>query len=147
MKKDQVGGSFFAFLGIFFLLLSLKLPTGKITQPGPGIFPITRSVLLLAIGIVIFFSAKEKNHLDWRNALPNLAKPSAIILLTLAFILLMGRLGYLLTSFIYLFSLLWVVCRYRVFFSAALSGTLAVGSWYFFGKLLGIQLPLGPWNL
>ena len=147
MKKDQVGGLFFAFLGMSFFLLSFKLPAGKITQPGPGIFPLTLSVLLLVIGLVIFFSGKEKANLDWRKALPNLAKPAAIILLTLAFIILMNRLGYLFASFLYLLGLLLVVCRFKLFFSAALSGILAAGSWYFFGKILGIQLPLGPWYL
>jgi hypothetical protein len=59
----------------------------------------------------------------------------------------MGRLGYLLTSFLYLFSLFYLVSRFKLFFSAGLSGILAAGSWYFFGKILGIFLPMGPWNL
>ncbi len=77
----------------------------------------------------------------------NLGNPLAIILLTLAFIVLMDRLGYIATSFLYLFSLFLFVCRFKILFSAGLSGILAVGSWYLFGKTLGIHLPLGPWNL
>ncbi len=148
MKRDQAGGFFFVFVGIFFFFLAIKLPVGKLTQPGPGIFPLALSLLLFTVGIIIFFStAKEKTKIDWRKGFRDLAKPAAIVLLTLAYIILMGRLGYLLTSFIYLFSLFFLVSRYKWFFCAGLSGILAVASWIFFGKILGIQLPLGPWNL
>jgi putative tricarboxylic transport membrane protein len=148
MKRDHVGGVFFAVVGIFFFLLSRDLPVGKLTQPGPGIFPIVLSLLLFTAGLIIFFStAKENSKTDWRKGMSNLAKPAGIVLLTLVYIVLMNRLGYLLTSFIYLFSLFLLVCRYKWFFAAGLSGILAAASWIFFGKVLGIQLPPGPWNI
>jgi len=147
MNKDHAGGLFFLFVGICFFFLSIKLPIGKFTQPGPAIFPLALSFLLCIIGLLIFFSSKGKQKIDWVRDLENLAKPLAIILLTLAFIIFLGRLGYLLTSFLYLFSLFFLVSRFKFFFSASLAGLLAAGSWYFFGKILGIFLPLGPLNL
>jgi len=147
MNKDRAGGLFFLFVGVWVFSLSIKLPIGKFTEPGPAIFPLLLSFLLSIIGILIFFSSRGKPKIDWRKDFTNLAKPVAIILLTLAFIIFMGRLGYLVTSFLYLFSLFLFVCRFKLFFSASLSGILAAGSWYFFGKILGIFLPLGPWNL
>lgn len=147
MKRDQIGGLFFLFLGVSFFLLSIKLPTGKLTQPGPGIFPLILSLLLFTVGLLVFFSKEEKTNVEWRKGLVNVGKPLLIILLTLAFIILLGRLGYVATSFLYLFSLFLFVCRFKIFFSVGLSVVLALGSWYFFGKTLGIPLPLGPWNL
>ncbi len=147
MNKDHAGGLFFLFVGICFFLLSIKLPIGKFTQPGPAIFPLILSSLLCIIGLLVFISSKGKPKIDWARGRENLAKPLTIILLTLAFIIFMGRLGYLLTSFLYLFSLFYLVSRLKLFFSASLSGTLAVGSWYFFGKILGIFLPMGPLHL
>jgi len=147
MNKDRAGGLFFLFVGVCFFFLSIKLPVGKFTQPGPAIFPLILSLLLSIIGILVFFSGKRSPEIDRAKDSGNLAKPLAIILLTLAFIFFMGRLGYLLTSFLYLFSLFFLVSRFKWFFSAGLSGILAAGSWYFFGKILGIFLPLGPWNL
>jgi len=138
---------FFLFVGICFLSLSAKLPIGKFTQPGPGIFPLVLSLLLSIMGLLIFFSSKGNLRIHWTKDFENLAKPLAIILLTLAFIIFLGKLGYLLTSFFYLFGLFFLVSRFKWLFSAGLSGILAVGSWYFFGKILGIFLPLGPWNL
>gem|GEM_PF-886246 len=147
MNKDHAGGLFFLFVGICFFFFSIKLPIGKFTQPGPAIFPLVLSLLLSIMGLLVFFSSKGKPKMDWAMDFENLAKPLAIILLTLAFIIFMGQLGYLVTSFLYLFSLFFLVSRFKLFFSASLSGILAAGSWYFFGKILGIFLPLGPWNL
>jgi len=147
MNKDHAGGLFFLFVGVCFLSLSIKLPIGKLTQPGPAIFPLILSLLLSLMGVLIFFASKGKPKIDRAEDRDNLAKPLAIILLTLTFIIFMGQLGYLVTSFLYLFSLFFLVSRFKLFFSASFSGILAAGSWYFFGKFLGIHLPLGPWNL
>jgi putative tricarboxylic transport membrane protein len=147
MSKNHAGGLFFLFVGICFFSLAIKLPIGKFTQPGPAIFPLVLSLLLSIMGLLILLSSKGKEKIEWAKDLVNLAKPLAIILLTLAFIIFMGRLGYLITSFLYLLSLLSLVSRFKLFLSAGLSGILAAGSWYFFGKILGIHLPLGLWNL
>jgi len=147
MNKDHAGGLFFLLVGICFFSLSIKLPIGKFTQPGPAIFPLVLALFLSIIGLLLFFSSKGKPKMDWAKDFENLAKPLAIILLTLAFIVFMGPLGYLATSFLYLFSLFFLVSGFKLFFSVSLSGILAAGSWYFFGKILGIFLPMGPWNL
>ena len=147
MSKDRIGGLFFLFVGLCFFSFSVQLPLGKITQPGPAVFPFFLSLLLAVIGLAIFFSAKKEKPTDGEKNSDRLSKPLAIILLTLGFILFMGRLGYLLASFAYLFCLFYLVSRYKLILSAGLSGILAAGTWYFFGKILGIFLPLGPWNL
>lgn len=147
MNIDRAGGLFFFFVGLCFFSLSLKLPVGKFTQPGPGIFPLVLSLLLTVIGILIFFSGKEKQKTSRAKDLENSLKPLTIILLTLAFIIFMGPLGYLFASFLYLLGLFSFVSRMKWFISAGISGILAAGTWYFFGKILGIFLPLGPWNL
>jgi len=146
MNKDHAGGLFFLIVGICFFSLSIKLPIGKFTQPGPAIFPLVLSLLLSIIGLLIFFSRKGDAQIDWAKDFENWGKPLAIILLTFTFIFLMGRLGFLVTSFLYLFSLFFLVSRFKLFFSASLAGILAAGSWYFFGKILGIFLPMAPWN-
>jgi hypothetical protein len=147
MNIDRIGGLFFLLVGLSFFSLALQLPVGKFTQPGPGIFPLVLSLLLAVIGALIFFSGRGKERIGGAGDLGNAAKPLAIILLTLTFIFFMGRLGYLLGSFLYLFSLFYFVSRIKWFVSAGISGILAAGTWYFFGKILGIFLPMGPGNL
>ena len=146
MTKDHVGGVFFFFVGVWVFSLAIRLPVGKLAEPGPALFPLSLSFLLSITGILIFFSGQRKTKIDGRADFRKLGKPLAIILLTLAFIIFMGRLGYLLASCLYLFSLFFFVCRFRLFVGVILSGILAVGSWYLFGRVLGIMLPPGPWN-
>jgi len=147
MTKDHIGGLFFLFVGFWVFSHAVKLPLGKLSEPGPALFPLSLSILLSIMGILIFVSGNRKTKIDWRTDFRKMAKALAIIMITLAFIILMGRLGYLLTSFLYLFSLFFFVCRFRLFVAVILSGILAAGSWYIFGNILGIQLPRGPWNL
>jgi putative tricarboxylic transport membrane protein len=147
MTKDHIGGLFFLFIGVWVFSLSIKLPIGRLAEPGPALLPLSLSILLSIMGILIFVSGKGKPKIGSRMAIRKMAKPLAIILLTLAFIIFMGRLGYLVTSFLYLFSLFFFVCRLRLFVAVILSGALAAGSWYLFGNILGIQLPRGPWIL
>ena len=73
----------------------------------------------------------------------NLATPLKIVGITALFILAFNRAGYLVTSTLYLFILLLWVSRYRVVVSAALAVAIGVGSWYFFAKILAVQLPQG----
>lgn len=145
MTKDSLGGLFFLFVGIWVFSLSIKLPIGTLAQPGPALFPLSLSIMLAIAGILILASSKGKARVDWRADVRKSAKPLAIILLTLGFIIFLGQLGYLVTSFLYLFSLFFFVCHYRWFVAVGLSGILAAGSWYLFVDILGIQLPPGPW--
>jgi putative tricarboxylic transport membrane protein len=147
MTKDSIGGLFFLFVGIWVFFLSIKLPIGTLAQPGPALFPLSLSIMLAIAGILILASSKGKTRVDWRMDVRKSAKPLAISLLTLAFIIFLGQLGYLVTSFLYLFSLFFFVCRFRWFVAVSLSAILAAGSWYLFGDILGIQLPSGPWYL
>jgi hypothetical protein len=71
--------------------------------------------------------------------------PLQIVVLTSAFILLLSPLGYLATSTLYLLLLFLWVSRYKLWAAAGLAIVLGVGSWYFFGKLLAVQLPKGIW--
>ena len=104
MTKDHVGGLFFLFVGILVFSHAVKLPLGKLAEPGPALFPLSLSILLSIMGILIFVSGKGKTKINWRMDFREMAKPLAIILLTLAFIIFMRPLGYLVTSFFYLFS-------------------------------------------
>jgi hypothetical protein len=68
-----------------------------------------------------------------------------IVVLTSAFILLLSPLGYLMASILYLFLLFLWVSRYKLWAAAGLAVVLGGGSWYFFGKVLAVQLPKGFW--
>lgn len=147
MNKELIGGIIFLFAGIYGFVFSLPLPMGKWNEPGPGIFPLSLSILLCVSGFSWLIygrrRGKEKSRIDWRGFFGKLVSPLKIVITTAAFIFSLEGLGYLATSTLYIFILLFWVSRYRLWVALGLGIILGVGSWFFFGKILEVQLPRG----
>ncbi len=150
MTKDRAASLLFLCTGIYGFFFSVQLPLGRWNEPGPGVFPFTLSLLLLLSGAAWFIRGKRttvENGGEEKAGgfafIKNLATPVKIVILTALFILVFNRAGYLITSTLYLFILLLWVSRYRIVVSAALAVAIGVGSWYFFAKILVVQLPRG----
>jgi putative tricarboxylic transport membrane protein len=150
MTKDRAASLLFLLTGIYGLFFSIQLPMGRWNEPGPGVFPITLSILLLISGVSWFILGKrgagaksQEEKADWRSIASTLPTPLKIVGITALFILAFNRAGYLAASSLYLFALLFVVSRYRVIVSILLAVSISIGSWYFFEKLLAVQLPKG----
>jgi putative tricarboxylic transport membrane protein len=147
MTKERGGSLIFLAVGIYGLIFSIPLPLGKWNQPGPGVFPLTLSILLCIFGISWFIQGKTRGEKK-KGAAPGgfirkYATPIRIVGLTGAYILALESLGYLLASTIYLFVLFLWVSRYRLWVAALLAIAFGAGSWIFFEKLLATQLPGG----
>jgi hypothetical protein len=82
-----------------------------------------------------------------RGFIRKLLTPLQIVVLTAGFIFLLSRLGYLVASTLYLFLIFLWVSRYKLWAAVGLAIVIGGGSWYFFGKLLAVQLPKGLWIL
>jgi len=143
MTKERTGSLIFFIAGIYGLVFSIGFPFGKLTEPGPGVFPFSISVLLIISGILMFVRGKEKEAVDRTGLIRQLVTPIQIVGITAAFILVVERLGYLVSAFVYLFIIFLWICRYRLWTAIGLAGILGIGTWYFFVKILVIQLPGG----
>lgn len=150
MTKDRAASLLFLATGIYGLYFSLQLPVGKWNEPGPGVFPLAISILLLISGVAWLILGKRRVEgrgdevkTDGYTFIKNLQTPLKIIGLTAMVILALNYVGYLVAASLYIFVLLLWVSRYRIIFSAGLAIGIGVGSWYFFEKLLSVQLPQG----
>jgi putative tricarboxylic transport membrane protein len=147
MTKERGGSIIFLAAGIYGLVYSIGLPLGKWNAPGPGVFPLSLSILLCAFGLVWFVRGKRKEGGEPREPEgPTLGKfktPLQIVGITAAFIFLLEPLGYLLASMLYTFTLFSMVSRYRFWIAAALAVAFGAGSWVFFAKVLSTPLPMG----
>lgn len=143
MTKERVGSLIFLVFGIYGVALSLQLPMGSWAEPGAGPFPLIVSILLCLSGIKLFFAGQGTVDVDWKTLCKEQRTPFQIVILTVAFIVALNRLGYLLTSTLYLFTLLAWVSRYKVWISLVIAVSIGIGSWYVFGKLLDTALPEG----
>ena len=147
MSKDRAASLIFLVFGIYGFIFSINIPMGEWQAPEPGIFPLGISIVLCLSGAAWFIGNKKSISIEtvsWRTVGKNAVRPLKVVGITLIFILLMDRTGYLLGSSLYLFTLLLLVSRYRFSVALAFAVALGGGSWLFFGKLLGVELPMGP---
>jgi len=149
MAKERAAGLIFFLTGIYGLIFSLKLPLGNWREPGPAMFPLGLSILLCLSGVLWFICGKRKGEatIDWGRSVRKLVTPLKIVGLTVVFILTLDRLGYLVTASLYMFFLFLWVSRYKFMVTVGLALALGVGSWFFFEKVLAVQLPKGLFPL
>lgn len=149
MDKERVAGLLFLSIGIYGLVFSLTLPLGKWDEPGPGGFPLSISIFLFLLGLSKLFHRKEKGEkkeeeiINLGKTVRSMITPLKILGITLAFILTMEWMGYLLAASVYLFILFFWVSRFRIWVAMGLTLVIGLGSWYFFGKILSVSLPAG----
>ena len=149
MNKERAGGFIFFITGIYGFILSIQLPLGKLHEPGPGVLPLSLSILLCISGILWLILGKgdgrDKVRIDLRGIIRKSLTPVQIVVLTAAFIFLLNLLGYLVGSTLYLLLIFLWVSRYRLWAAIGLAIVIGGGSWYFFAKILAVQLPKGVW--
>jgi hypothetical protein len=150
MSKERAGSIIFLLFGIYGLIFSIGLPLGRWNEPGPGVFPLSLSVLLCLSGVLWFIRGEKptgKKGTGWQETSRKLVVPLKIVGLTLAFILILHFVGYLFASMLYTFFLFFWVSRYRFGVAIGLAIVVGAGSWFFFVKLLLVQLPPGLLSL
>ncbi len=148
MTNDRSAGLLFLLTGIYGVYFSWPLPLGRWNAPGPGVFPLTLSLLLLLSGVTWFIRGKRRSGARSERetsaaAFAKLATPAKIVVLTALVILALDWVGYRLAASLYIFLLLLWVSRYRLVVSLILAILIGVGSWYFFERILSVQLPRG----
>ena len=69
MKNKSIGiGISFIIISLLFGLNSLQYTLGTISQPGPGLFPLTISVCLIILGVIISINGliETSNQIDFK---------------------------------------------------------------------------------
>jgi len=147
MSKDRIGGAIFLLIGIYGCVFSFSLPFGEWNAPGAGIFPFAVSAMTLISGIFWIVQGKKGESgsagVDWRGLLGQWLTPLKIIGCSAGFILLLKPLGYTVAASLYMFVLFAFVGRYKIWTSLVIACALGIGTGYFFGNILDIQIPRG----
>lgn len=139
---DVLGALLPAAVGALFLVLSVRLGVGSVTQPGPGLWPFIVSLLITVLSGGLLVQAllrPVRGGVLVRGA----GKPAAGFALVAAYALVMGRIGYLVSTV----ALLAVWIRFiggRPWRTAVLVAVLAAAASYVvFRHWLGVPLPAG----
>jgi len=122
-------------------------PMVKNGEIGITFFPIIVSILLYLAAIFIFISgAREENGLFFR--LSKISKPGAIVIITLIYVLIFKELGYLLSSILYVFSLMFLFeeksrSKKSNLLNIVYSFIIVLLIYLLYQKLFGVRLPVG----
>ena len=149
MSHDRTSSIFFLVVSIIVFVGSIQLGLGTTRQPGPGFITFGASGLLGILSLIAFLKTLVKKEqsgealfrgtLWWRVVLSGLA--------ILAFALVMPTLGYLITTFLLMLFLYFMIHEQKWYWVIISSLLSSLGSYYLFSKLLNCQFPDGLFGL
>jgi putative tricarboxylic transport membrane protein len=114
-------------------------------QPGPGFFPFWLGVLLAVLSFIMLLIAMKPGQGGSFN-LPNRAGLKKILVIVgaqLGFLFIIPKIGFLITSSIFLFVLFVFFPKYSNLTNGIFSICISVIFYLLFQKWLGVQLPIG----
>ena len=150
--NDAVWGAFLALLGVAVLVHVQSFPRIPGQNIGPGIFPGIVAAGLAVCGLLLVVrgvrSRRGAEPVPWvrapawmRSGRPLLAF-AVLVGVNLFYLAAVQRLGFVLTAFVYLGALLWVLrVRWAVLLPVALLGTFLIHLAFY--RLLKVPLPWG----
>ncbi len=151
--NDAVWGALFALLGAALLWHVQGFPRIPGQNVGPGLFPGVLAVAMLVCGAVLIATGLKARRApaaasrwavapEWLRSPRHVLAFAVLVAVNVFYLLVVDRLGFVLTAFVYLAALLWVLrVRFALVFPVALVMTLVIH--YAFYKLLRVPLPWG----
>ncbi len=148
MGADRVSSLLWLIFGMICIYGSVLLGLGTLREPGTGFFPFLSGCFFALLALVVLlrsfipgrgFQSKIASFwtgLNWR-------RPLTVGLLILAYILMLERAGFLLTSLILLFFMLKWVEKFSWWKALLISASASACTYIFFHTLLKATLPIG----
>ena len=143
--KDRLSGYFLIFFSAITMYLAFKVPMGRTSKPGPGLFPL---LLSLIIGVLALFlilrspSAKKGPEIAPEEKAVNRWAVFYLLGDLCLYGLLFRPLGFILSTFVFLIALKPVIGKkwIPVLLGSAL---ISLCFFFFFNYLLKVELPMG----
>lgn len=146
LRADHVAGAAFIVFGGAIIALSGDLPTGRLSMPGSGFLPMILAVLMILLGLALFFRANAESaplsEVSWSDSKHALT----VIVITAIAIALYTKLGFLITMTLMMASLLIIIERKNPLRAAAYSVGVVVIAYVCFAFLLKSPLPASPFS-
>ena len=154
LRSDQVFGLIWMTLGSGFCIGSLKLNLGGFHNPGPGFMPFVLGAALALLGLVLMLLAvinelgrKQGGKAKQLFERDNLKRLFTVAATLLAYIMIFEYIGFLLSSFLFFFSLFKYITPKSWLGPLVLSGSAVILSYLVFCVWLRSELPRGIFNL
>jgi len=147
-KDDQWSGIFLLLLSLYIIRGSLRFTYGTIHNPGPGFMPLWLGLILgaMSIGLILRASGARSGSRQIREILEEKIRWGKVLSVLLALIfygLLLGSLGFFVSTFLFLAFLLWFIDPQplKAVIGWGLAGSL--GAYLIFEVWLKLRLPKG----
>jgi len=105
--------------------------------PGPGFFPLWYGIAMLALSLVLIFSKKENQKIEWQGAGRAFAAWAAFAVS----VAVLKLVGYLVSFAVLTFFIVAVMYRRPPAVAALVAIGVAAGFWLVFPLALGVALP------
>ncbi|MBI3936983.1 MAG: tripartite tricarboxylate transporter TctB family protein [Betaproteobacteria bacterium] len=133
-------------VAVFFLWGGWHMPAGTFSVPGPGVVPTILGVLLAVTALLILVKTLIAGFPGTGVPVRLEIAPVAVVFgLLTAGAFAFERTGFMATTGVFLFAMLRVFSRLGTLRSALVGAGIALAAHWFFGGLLGVNLPRGPW--
>jgi hypothetical protein len=145
-RGDIIGSVVLALIGIGVVIGSIRLRIGTPLMPQPGFFPFLGGILLVGLSLVLLVQGwlgRSRTSRQPREAFGEWRRPLILIVSMSLYTAVLEALGYVLPTIALAAIILRVlgVTSGKVLVLA--SAGLSIGTYYLFGRLLGIELPTG----
>jgi hypothetical protein len=107
--SDFISGIFWLIVGLLLSIWSLSYRTGSIINPGPGFLPLGLGLLLIFLSLILLWQAKKSFFVKEKGTSafsPGIWKKAYTVLILLLASFFFESIGYLLTIFLFIFSLM-----------------------------------------
>ena len=151
--NDAVWGALFALVGAAILWHVQGFPRIPGQNVGPGLFPGVLALAMLVCGALLIATGLKARRgagatfrwaaaPEWLRSRRHLLAFAVLVASNVFYLLVVERLGFLLTAFVYLTALMWVL-RVRLAVAVLVAFLMALAIHYAFYKLLRVPLPWG----
>ncbi len=149
-NRDAIPALLWIIIGLVVMVVSYQMSLGSLHTPGPGLLPFLLGFLLIAVSLPILIGAlwislqtapESRTAEIWAGV--EFKNVLIVILSLVADALLLERLGFILTAFLFLFALLATFDSQKWFFALGVSSVTIFVTYLLFNVLLRVELPSG----
>jgi len=150
-RAETVAASIFMLLGVLVIKSSTALIYMTDIGPGPGFFPLWLGILLFFLGLILVLQnviSMKKNHQKTsENEAPlwpgiaGATRVGIVIFALLSVSFLITRIGFILSIFILISSLLYTLGKQKISTTLIVAFSGSFGVYFLFTKFLYVELP------
>lgn len=134
-------------IGVANVYLALDLSRGTLAEPGPGLFPLLVGTLMVAASLLCVWPAISERNPAGFALRGNAPRLTVLVVVFVAFIVLLPRIGFILPSMLLQSVTLQVFGMQGTWRRLAVAAAITAAAVLVFEVLLGVRFPPPSWSL